>query len=151
MGHLIRRRGHTCSLVILLLPLAVSTAKADINNPIFSQPDNGMYGFTSLSQKWPPFNVNSEAAEFDVSGQVRTYRDGRRDIWSNHAIQACNREIPRGVQADWTRYRQNSNDEVYTAPFRSVCRTRDPRRVISTATAARTRTSFARRTAHGTR
>ena len=78
MGHPICRRVHTCFLVNRLVPLAVSTAKADINNTVFSQPDSGMYGFTSLNQKCRPFNVNSEAAEFDVRGQVeRIVVDGR--------------------------------------------------------------------------
>lgn len=55
-----------CSVLI-----SASTANADINNPIFSQPHNNSYDFTSLSQKWLPYNVNSEAADdFDVVGQV---------------------------------------------------------------------------------
>ena len=116
MGHPICRRVHTCFLVILLVPLAVSTAKADINNTVFSQPDSGMYGFTSLNQKCRPFNVNSEAAEFDVRGQVeRIVVDGRiyGEITQNKHITVKFLAVFRPSTGTW--YRMNSNDGVRTA------------------------------------
>ena len=150
MGHPICRRVHTCFLVILLVPLAVSTAKADINNTVFSQPDSGMYGFTSLNQKCRPFNVNSEAAEFDVRGQVeRIVVDGRILGQITQYKHVTVKFLAVFRPSTGTRTGRTAMTR-FIPPFRSVYPTTYPRWVISMATADRTCPSFARRTAHAT-
>jgi len=75
-----------------------------------------MYGFTSLNQKCRPFKVNSEAAEFDVRGQVeRIVVDGRiyGEITQYKRVTVKFLAVFRPSTGTW--YRKNSSDGVRTA------------------------------------